>query len=176
MAGPMPVARSLFFALDYRPDCVSGCFFPNHWILNTHVGSETKDPRLLGDLEGESRPDMVISVVDATSLERHLPTILVHLGDGDVGHDASDLHVAYVLPAAVWRVSYRLVIDKEDDCALMAWAIIHNPIDEDIDHVELTLTTGQPVSFEIDLYGMKKVKRAVVEEKSTKKSKPCSEG
>ncbi len=86
--------------------------------------------------------------------------------------NAAALHVSYVVPSAIWRVSYRLVIDEDDQCTLMAWAIVHNPVDEDVHDVALTLTTGQPVSFEIDLYGMKHVKRAVVEETSRAASAP----
>lgn len=78
---------------------------------------------------------------------------------------AEDLRVSYVIPAPTWRVSYRLARDA-DATRLMAWGIIHNPADEDLEEIALTLTTGQPVSFTIDLYNPKNVARAVVEEKS----------
>jgi hypothetical protein len=84
-----------------------------------------------------------------------------------------DLRVAYVVPAPIWRVSYRLVREG-DDVLLMAWGIIHNPADEDVEDVELTLTTGQPVSFEIDLYKPKLVARRRVEEKSRAAAGPES--
>jgi hypothetical protein len=78
---------------------------------------------------------------------------------------AEDLRVSYVIPAPTWRVSYRLARGK-DSTMLMAWGIVHNPADEDLNDIELTLTTGQPVSFTIDLYNPKNVRRAVVEESS----------
>jgi hypothetical protein len=84
-----------------------------------------------------------------------------------------DLRVAYVVPAPIWRVSYRLVREG-DDVLLMAWGIIHNPADEDVEDVDLTLTTGQPVSFEIDLYKPKLVARRRVEEKSRAAAGPES--
>jgi len=84
---------------------------------------------------------------------------------------ARDLRVAYIVPAPVWRVSYRVVRDGEN-AMLMALAIVHNPVDEDIDEVDLTLTTGQPVSFVIDLYHPKKVTRAVVEEQTRAAAAP----
>ncbi|MFO0590386.1 MAG: hypothetical protein U0441_22780 [Polyangiaceae bacterium] len=84
---------------------------------------------------------------------------------------ARDLRVAYVVPAPVWRVSYRVVRDK-DTAMLMALAIVHNPVDEDVSDVDLTLTTGQPVSFVIDLYHPKNVARAVVEEQSRAAAPP----
>ena len=49
---------------------------------------------------------------------------------------ADDLRVAYVIPAPVWRVSYRLAVEA-DEAVLMAWAIVHNPVDENLDEIEL---------------------------------------
>ncbi|MCA9625275.1 MAG: hypothetical protein KC731_39905, partial [Myxococcales bacterium] len=81
----------------------------------------------------------------------------------DLQGKAEELVVSYVIPAPVWRVSYRLVLDG-GEARLMAWAIVHNPLQDDLKDVELTLTTGQPVSFVIDLYNEKRVERTVVEE------------
>ena len=77
--------------------------------------------------------------------------------------EVEDLRVSYVIPVSVWRVSYRLV-HEADETLLVAWGIVHNPVDEDIDGIELVLTTGQPVSFVFDLYRAKRVKRTVLEE------------
>jgi hypothetical protein len=89
---------------------------------------------------------------------------------------AEDVRVSYVIPAPAWRVSYRLVREKAltESVTVMAWGIVHNPADEDLDDLELTLTTGQPVSFVIDLYTPKTVRRAVVEESSRPASAPTS--
>lgn len=76
---------------------------------------------------------------------------------------ADDAQVSYIVPAPIWRVSYR-VIHEGDTITLAAMAIVHNPLDEDLDEVALTLTTGQPISFDIDLYHGKHVHRTVVEE------------
>lgn len=84
---------------------------------------------------------------------------------------AEDLRVAYVLPAPVWRVSYRIVAEA-DRTVVSAWAIVHNPLDEDVVDVALTLTTGQPISFDIDLYSPKTVERVVVEESSRAAAAP----
>ena len=78
-----------------------------------------------------------------------------------------------MIPAPTWRVSYRLAREG-NATTLMAWGIVHNPADEDLDDLELTLTTGQPVSFVIDLYTPKNVQRAVVEERSRAASAPTS--
>lgn len=76
---------------------------------------------------------------------------------------AVDAQVSYIVPAPVWRVTYRVVHDG-DVVTLAAMAIVHNPLDEDLDEVGLTLTTGQPISFDIDLYHGKHVRRTVIEE------------
>jgi hypothetical protein len=76
---------------------------------------------------------------------------------------ADDARVSYTVPAPVWRVSYR-AIREGDTMVLAAMGIVHNPLDEDLADVALTLTTGQPISFDIDLYHGKHVQRTVVEE------------
>ncbi|MGV0625294.1 hypothetical protein [Mycolicibacter minnesotensis] len=76
---------------------------------------------------------------------------------------ADDVRVSYVVAAPMWRMSYRAIRDG-DTVTLVATAIIHNPIDEDLVDVEVTLTTGQPISFDIDLYHGRQGKRVVVEE------------
>lgn len=86
---------------------------------------------------------------------------------------AEDLRLSYVIPAPVWRVSYRLAI-TETHSLLMAWGIIHNPTEENLENIELTLTTGQPVSFTIDLYNPKRISRTVVEEQSRLANAPIS--
>ena len=79
---------------------------------------------------------------------------------------AERLDVSYVLAAPVWRISYRLVrsSDTGDSVTLVAMGIVHNPVDEDLTDIELTLTTGQPVSFDIDLYNARWAERATIEE------------
>lgn len=76
---------------------------------------------------------------------------------------AEDVRVSYIVAAPMWRVSYRAIRDG-DSVTLVATAIIHNPTDEDLTDVEVTLTTGQPISFDIDLYHGRQVQRVVVEE------------
>ncbi|MCX8562479.1 hypothetical protein OS122_16435 [Mycolicibacterium mucogenicum] len=76
---------------------------------------------------------------------------------------SGNVQVSYVVPAPLWRLSYRLVRDG-DSLVLTAMGIVHNPVDEDLTDIALTLTTGEPVSFDIDLYESKHARREVVEE------------
>ncbi|MFZ2243054.1 MAG: hypothetical protein WAV90_26455 [Gordonia amarae] len=82
----------------------------------------------------------------------------------EVRGSAEQAHLYYLVPSPMWRVSYRLVRDGEK-LTLAAMGIVHNPVDEDLTDVRLTLTTGQPVSFDIDLYHAREVRRTVVEER-----------
>lgn len=142
-------------------------------VLRTDAGTlSLRDLGSIGEvslLEETSRKDLAF-VVDRTRAANAGENRAVHVR---LTGSAEDLRVAYVVPAPIWRVSYRLVRDG-DDVLLMAWGIVHNPADEDVDDVELTLTTGQPVSFEIDLYHPKNVTRRRVEEKSRAAAAPES--
>ena len=118
-------------------------------------------------LEDPSRENLAF-IVDrgraATSGENRIVRVAVE-------GRAADLRASYVIPAPTWRVSYRLV-REEGSTMLMAMGIVHNPVDEDLSDIALTLTTGQPVSFVIDLYTPKTVARAVVEETSRAAAAP----
>ncbi|WP_010261382.1 DUF4139 domain-containing protein [Treponema primitia] len=59
--------------------------------------------------------------------------------------------LSYVIPAPVWKVSYRLDLNPEK-ALLQGWAIVDNDGDTDWTNVELSLVTGRPVSFVQNLY------------------------
>lgn len=74
---------------------------------------------------------------------------LVFRGGGE-----RDVVVGYVHEAPVWKASYRLVLPDDDDdrLTLQGWAIVENTTEEDWHDVRLSLVSGQPVSFVMDLY------------------------
>ena len=57
-----------------------------------------------------------------------------------------NLHVSYITPTAVWKSSYRLVLN-EGNSTLEGWAIIDNTTDEDWNNVKLAVVSGRPISF-----------------------------
>jgi hypothetical protein len=65
---------------------------------------------------------------------------------------AEDLRVACVLPSAPWKLSYR-VLRQADATLLTGWALVQNPTEEELEDVELTLSSTQPASYMVDLYG-----------------------
>lgn len=73
--------------------------------------------------------------------------------------------VGYVNETPVWKTSYRLVLPDADppksdstggkgkgELVMQGWAIVENTTDQDWDNVRLSLVSGRPVSFQMDLY------------------------
>lgn len=60
------------------------------------------------------------------------------------------IRIAYVQQFPVWKTSYRL--EMGDDPRLQGWVQIDNPTGEAWEDVELTLVSGSPVSFIMNLY------------------------
>jgi hypothetical protein len=70
------------------------------------------------------------------------------------GAGRRDASVAYIQEAPVWKASYRMVLPEEADgqVQLQGWAIVENTTDSDWTDVELSLVSGRPVGFQMDLY------------------------
>jgi hypothetical protein len=62
-------------------------------------------------------------------------------------HRRGELALGYVAEAPVWRVAYRLHEGDDGDARLSAWALVHNPTDEDWTRVRVELANGEPDSF-----------------------------
>ncbi|MFN7019829.1 MAG: hypothetical protein ACK4WH_00700 [Phycisphaerales bacterium] len=73
--------------------------------------------------------------------------------------------VGYVNETPVWKTSYRLVLPEADppksdsgggnvkgELVMQGWAIVENTTDQDWNNVRLSLVSGRPVSFQMDLY------------------------
>lgn len=71
------------------------------------------------------------------------------------GDGASSVAARYIVPAPVWKSSYRLVFDDGDQPLLEGWAIVDNTSAEDWESVNLSLVSGMPVSFITELYAPK---------------------
>lgn len=62
------------------------------------------------------------------------------------------VRVGYIREAPVWKTSYRLVLDDKKPPLLQGWAIVENTTEHDWDDAVLTLVSGRPISFVMDLY------------------------
>jgi len=62
------------------------------------------------------------------------------------------VRVGYVLEAPVWKASYRLALAEGKAHLLQGWAVVENVTDEDWNGIGLTLVSGRPITFTMDLY------------------------
>jgi hypothetical protein len=101
---------------------------------------------------------------------------LAFAGDGERA-----VRVGYVQEAPVWKTSYRLVLGGEaaehphpgplpegegesgGKALLQGWAIVENTTDRDWKDVRMSLVSGRPISFVMDLYQPLYVPRPVVQ-------------
>ena len=60
--------------------------------------------------------------------------------------------VAYLTETPVWKTTYRLVLDEDKAPYLLGWAIVENQTSQDWRNVKLSLVSGRPISFTMDLY------------------------
>jgi hypothetical protein len=79
------------------------------------------------------------------------------------GEGKRKVAVAYIAQTPVWKTSYRLVLDDKEAPYLQGWAIVENTSDEDWNNVQLSLVSGRPISFMMDLYQPLYTTRPVVE-------------
>jgi hypothetical protein len=79
--------------------------------------------------------------------------------DGDGKRKVS---VSYIMETPVWKTSYRLVLDDEGKPFLQGWAIVENTTDDDWSNVKLSLISGRPISFIMDMYQPLYVQRPVI--------------
>ena len=68
------------------------------------------------------------------------------------GTGSRQARVAYLTETPVWKTTYRLVLDEEKAPYLQGWAIVENTTEQDWKHVALSLVSGRPISFTMDLY------------------------
>ncbi|MBI3462151.1 MAG: DUF4139 domain-containing protein [Planctomycetes bacterium] len=73
------------------------------------------------------------------------------------------VRVGYIQESPIWKTSYRLVLADDESPFLQGWAIVENTTEEDWQDVDLTLVSGRPISFIMDLYQPLYVPRPVVE-------------
>jgi len=53
----------------------------------------------------------------------------------------------------VWKTSYRLLLeDKPSSSKLQGWAIVENQTESDWNNISLSLVSGRPISFMMNLY------------------------
>jgi hypothetical protein len=108
------------------------------------------DPKIADEL------NRALTAVAESRAERSKTVDVAFSGDGE-----RRVAMAYVLETPVWKTSYRLMLPelaepgKPDDGksgpVLKGWALVENTSDTDWTNVKLSLVSGRPVSFRMDL-------------------------
>lgn len=79
------------------------------------------------------------------------------------GMERREVRVGYVAEAPLWKTTYRLVLEPESDTSrVQGWAVLENMSGADWEAVDLTLTSGNPVTFRQALYEAYYVDRPTV--------------
>ncbi len=84
----------------------------------------------------------------STAHDTDKKTVTLHF----LGNGKRPVRVGYIQESPVWNTSYRLVLKDKQEPFLQGWAIVENPTEQDWNNVALTLISGRPISFVMDLY------------------------
>ena len=68
------------------------------------------------------------------------------------GTGSRPVRASYLTETPVWKTSYRLVLDEDKAPYLQGWAVVENQTPQDWRNVSLSLVSGRPISFAMDLY------------------------
>jgi len=156
ISAPGPVSGRIV-GIEYRPQMTaSGGVTHDPWLsLYTDQGIKMfnlkdiaalnfKDPQINEDLKRA----LDLIVLSRNSRSRDLAVNLPGSGSRRVS-------LSYVIPAPVWKVSYRLDLGRDKTGGkplFQGWAIVDNDSDSDWNKVELSLVAGRPASFIQNLY------------------------
>jgi len=156
ISAPGPVSGRIV-GIEYRPQMTaSGGVTHDPWLsLYTDQGIKMfnlkdiaalnfKDPQINEDLKRA----LDLIVLSRNSRSRDLTVNLPGSGSRRVS-------LSYVIPAPVWKVSYRLDLGRDKTGGkplFQGWAIVDNDSDSDWNKVELSLVAGRPASFVQNLY------------------------
>jgi len=94
----------------------------------------------------------------ASNRQRELRTLKITAR----GEGIRTVTVGFVIEAPLWKTSYRLVTGADGKARMQGWAVIENASGADWKDVELTLVSGNPVTFKQALYDKYYVQRESV--------------
>jgi outer membrane protein OmpA-like peptidoglycan-associated protein len=121
-----------------------------------HIGGDTVELRLArGELDDVLKTLTVIDRLGAGVATVDVPTTndrTIALGVRLSAGRVHDVRVGYAVPTPTWKAAYRIVLDETQRSLLQGWAMVNNASQEDWNGVQLTLATGAPMSFAMDLH------------------------
>lgn len=95
----------------------------------------------------------------AASHDAEKKSVVLHF----LGEGRRRVRASYLLETPIWKTSYRLVLSDEKKPYLQGWAIVENATEQDWEGVRLSLISGRPISFVMDLYQPLYVPRPIEE-------------
>jgi hypothetical protein len=120
--------------------------------LTAAAGIRFTDPKLQQQFR-----EYLAAVAAARSKEKR--SVYIDSTDGK----ERQVTASYMIPAPVWKSSYRLIFGTTGPPTLEGWAIVDNTTSEDWTKVVLSLVSGRPISFISQLYPPKYVTRPEAE-------------
>lgn len=112
------------------------------FILEDAAGIRFLDDKLSGQID---------RALEATARHRVMDRRTVEISVR--GKAKRAVRVAYVVGAPLWKTAYRLTLAEGGDTGrLQGWAVLENQSGHDWNDVELTLVSGNPVTFRQALY------------------------
>lgn len=129
--------------------------------LNAVSGLRFSDPRMQQQFK-----DYLAAIAAARSKDKRS----VYIDSTDA--KAREVVASYMIPAPVWKSSYRLIFGASGHPMLEGWAIVDNTTGEDWTKVQLSLVSGRPISFVSQLYAPKYVTRPEAELADDRAARP----
>lgn len=122
------------------------------FVLETAGAVRFVDDKLGHDVDGALQATALHRVADRRTLSIETR-----------GKAKRTVRVGYVVAAPIWKTSYRLTVtDGSGKGTLQGWAVLENQSGHDWNGVELTLVSGNPVTFRQALYESYYVERPEV--------------
>lgn len=146
-------------------DGAVGHFQEPHVVLVTESGIRAIAVSAISSFEltDERLNDELNRALAVIASSRSENTKMIDLSLNGPDGSGREVRASYVHATPVWKTSYRMVIpDDGGEPYLQGWAIVENTSDADWDNVQLSLASGQPVSFVMDLYEPLRVNRPEV--------------
>ncbi len=82
---------------------------------------------------------------------------------GFTGAGKRQVKVGYVVERPIWKTTYRLRLDPNGKVFLQGWALVENTSDDDWNDVKMTLISGRPISYRMNLHEPLYIPRPTVE-------------
>lgn len=114
-------------------------------LLEDLESMQFEDAKIRGEIERA-----LSSIRENGTSERRMLTVSLP------GEGTRPVTLSYVVDAPLWKTAYRLVLPegegKDKKGLLQGWAVVENMTASDWDNVDMTLVSGNPVTFRQSLY------------------------